>query len=94
MKKLLFAFLILLFIPLVSLGAWVEVPPKNPNCKDGEKAACFESCMSTAVYCGPFGTFDKEGNFTKESYKDCNTTTCSWNCMCLPVSDTDRIKEK
>jgi len=84
MKRLFLILIIITFSSFSSLAKTINIQPQNPNCKDGEKAACFESCMTTALYCGPFGTFDKEGNFIKGSYEDCNTTTCSWNCICVP----------
>jgi len=86
MKKLFLIFLII--ITTVTIG-WAEtenIPPKDPKCKDDEKAICSQSCHSTALACGQFGTFEN-GKFIEQPYHDCNITTCTWNCYCIKIKD-------
>ena len=72
--------MMLVFILMVLL---VTAPPIDPQCKEGEKAMCTRVCASTLLFCGPFATWEN-GEFKEIPYKDCNTTECWWNCMCLP----------
>lgn len=83
MKKVLMV-LVLLFVAVPAFGAFIEIPPKDPQCARGEKAICGQSCTSTLVYCGPSGTWE-DGKFiqTPTGRGDCNVTSCSWNCFCV-----------
>ena len=83
MKKLFIVLLIIIFSPTLGITSFVDIPPKDLQCKENEKAMCIQSCMSTLVFCGPFGTFEN-GKFIEGKESDCNTTTCSWNCICIP----------
>lgn len=81
MKKVLMI-LVLLLITGSAFGAFIEILPDDPKCASDEKAVCTKSCMSTLLACGPYGTWEN-GEFKEIPYKECNTTTCSWNCICI-----------
>lgn len=84
MKK---ALIILMFFMGVSIApaATIEIPPEDPKCAADEESLCVRSCQSTLLACGPFGHW-KDGDFYVMEEWDCNTTTCSWSCVCLKVT--------
>lgn len=80
MKRIIVSVLVL----MAGLPLLIQEEPVDPNCKTGEVAICIQSCVSTLLYCGPFGTFDN-GVFSITPFRDCNQTECLWNCICVKM---------
>ena len=78
----------ILSIFLIALVISGTMQPPVGNCNRDEVWRCYQgACMTTAMMCPQIW---EDGKYIG----DCNTTSCKWDCMCLPKTNTPTIVEE